>query len=695
MAYTLANPVPPTRSFGEPLLYVQYEAVPGSGVLLPNLRVKLIEVFCGCNERPDSATFEVRLAGGGGVAPLTWAQGFGYVPTHSRIQVYADVDDGRVWLFDGHVLAKPLVFGGGLGEEVRMRLRAAGVLERWSRAATAWILGRFMPLVRGTGATQYVEGVPCWFNEDGKPNRSTVSESITIDGAAVDVPSFTYAGDPDAKYWTLGAAIRYVFARTQASAAGLWDGNVISATAASWNADPVDNADPTTLAATLLQTCPSSNVDVMNAVEAMLLLCSAGDLRMGTRRTTVAGACRSSLWLWKAGSGGPGAVSRTLKLEAAGTSTAGRTGADLFAHNDLVSGQIEEDASEAVGSVAAVGDVWQYEVTCELVPGWAPETNLDEVAPEDADAAKDLALLPGEEDPDDTWFQKYHKQGSAFAANKNVGRLWVLNEAGEYDDATFGRSNDLPDGPFQVYAPYDFETECSLTEAANWVARRRRFLPCLSKDDQGVSYGIYVELSFDSGTTWAKANTNIRCIEDQCAIYFEAGMLTEVTEPGGDVTLTNMWFALIEGTLRVRVTATVEADERVVESHAYSAAIGRMLANTSRFHGWSNTAGNSVLAAVAGSNTRDDSVACLGLAKRYLREHAVSRMACDPVIPWIDWRWQPGDLVTQIEGRGIGLGTTMDGYARYPEVMGVTFTASAATTRLILEESRVRVEGEA
>ena len=40
----------------------------------------------------------------------------------------------------------------------------------------------------------------------------------------------------------------------------------------------------------------------------------------------------------------------------------------------------------------------------------------------------------GESAEDDNWFRRYHRQGSLFALDSHVSRLWVLNEDGYYDD---------------------------------------------------------------------------------------------------------------------------------------------------------------------------------------------------------------------------------------------------------------------
>jgi len=170
--------------------------------------------------------------------------------------------------------------------------------------------------------------------------------------------------------------------------------------------------------------------------------------------------------------------------------------------------------SEALARVELVGDAKLYESTFELQPGWDPEKE--------------------NEDP-----TAYHRSGNPnFAPVANVFRKWVLNEAGDYNDQ-----------PWELDGPYDFNT---LFEQEAYLPRRRRFLPTISTDGMGESYGVYVELSYDDGDTWTRYQGPVRVLRDECGIHL-----------AGDRLPAALYRAAKHDEYRCRVTATVESDSRL------------------------------------------------------------------------------------------------------------------------------------
>jgi hypothetical protein len=152
----------------------------------------------------------------------------------------------------------------------------------------------------------------------------------------------------------------------------------------------------------------------------------------------------------------------------------------------------------------------------------------------------------------------------------------------------------------------------------------------------------------------------------------------------------------VRGTFRLRVTATIESDETLyverdetVQS-GVAAARMKMLRNAGRFRSWSNSAGNSVLrhAYGAAAQNRDDTGAARAFVRRFVFANRTRRISGAPVIPWIDETWRPGDRVRGIEPRGVRF-ESVAGFASYPEVVGIEYSASPPTTRLVLEDWRL------
>src|SRR5262249_46022790 len=105
--------------------------------------------------------------------------------------------------------------------------------------------------------------------------------------------------------------------------------------------------------------------------------------------------------------------------------------------------------------------------------------------------------------------------------------------------------------------PYNFDL---LFGSAKYVARRRRFLPCLSRSEDGSprghAVGVYVEYSADNGATWqpidalSSDENSVQILQRECGIRFNGENVPFDLYLAGD-------------SAKVRVTACVESDTRV------------------------------------------------------------------------------------------------------------------------------------
>lgn len=167
---------------------------------------------------------------------------------------------------------------------------------------------------------------------------------------------------------------------------------------------------------------------------------------------------------------------------------------------------------------AARGDRKVYESTFELVKGWA--ASLGSNNPEE--------LNPS--------------QNPNFDGVRDLFRKWVLNESGEYTEGQYYS------GPAANLG--------TLFEGAAYCLRRRRFIECLSCDDLGRSFGVYVEISLNGGSTWRRMAMAARVLRDECGIY-----LTDDPLPASFI------MAAMRGLVRIRVTAAIESDSCIVAEH--------------------------------------------------------------------------------------------------------------------------------
>jgi hypothetical protein len=289
----------------------------------------------------------------------------------------------------------------------------------------------------------------------------------------------------------------------------------------------------------------------------------------------------------------------------------------------------------------ARGDRKLYESTFDLVPGW--NDALGTYVPEDFSPSAN----------------------PNFAAVRDVFRKWVLNEAGDYTAAPYGR------GP----AP-DLS---ALFEGEPYVRRRRRLLPCLSRDGLGRSHGVYVEVSLDGGTTWHRMDLAARVLVDECGVY-----LTDDPLPP------RYLMASMRGQVRVRVSASVESDSRLSAEYAEEGPADlpgrtrhlavpagyrfRHVAATSRFHGQ------------AGADEADDTAR---LEELVAAAYKADRRVPAPTrieVPYLALGHRPGERILGIRGRRLDLARKHAGYETAPVVRRVAYTfAPIPQTELELE----------
>ncbi len=277
----------------------------------------------------------------------------------------------------------------------------------------------------------------------------------------------------------------------------------------------------------------------------------------------------------------------------------------------------------------ARGDVKIYESTFDLVAGW-----------DDALASYDPDTFSPSENP-------------GFLAVRDVFRKWVLNEAGDYSDPPYSRG-DAPD-------------MSGLFEGARYARRRRRFLECLSRDALGRSHGIYVEMSLDGGTTWERSNLSTRVLAKECGIY-----LTDDPLPPRYLA------AAMRGEVRVRVTASIESDARLVAERIAAGAAGlpgrtrhisvpagyryRKVASSSRFSG----AGDADVA--------DDTARLQELVDA---AHEADRRCPAPTrieVPYLALGRRHGERILGIRGRGLDLARQATGYESAPVLRRIRYT---------------------
>lgn len=342
---------------------------------------------------------------------------------------------------------------------------------------------------------------------------------------------------------------------------------------------------------------------------------------------------------------------------------------------------VEGSIGMAVGGlrdrVLVIGDVSEYESTLPLRPGWTVNSDWD--VNQGSQPAIDAAVAAVFSD---TFRSKY---GGGFWSQYlygEVGRLWVLNEDGEFSDAanTYVRGT----GPFSTAAdwrPFKFLTTGGVRDLVGrtddgWSARGRRFQPVLAwTRNTHLPLGAVVLLSFDGGSNWmTPIETGVAASFDRerCAVRITTPDLTQVVNPRDRSQ--NFATQYIRGQLRVRVAALVEGDDPLQAwalaqsggpGNGWTAVLDRRAAYGRRLRlqpGTSQPAATNLLLSDAKFSgglegfSQDGQSMALREAEQARRELTVPRWAGSVVIPWL-WRdrfgpvtgYRPGDEVLGIK----------------------------------------------
>ncbi len=595
--------------------------------------------------------------------------------------------------------------GGGLGLELEH------VVGRLDRDVRSQIIGRQVRdgiITDGlasdpeawAGSSVLLRGLPCVFNMDGTGNCDPVPIRVSDgSGGTREVYIFTDDARADAVMWTYAKVLRYllhfytwgycpvgtrpVFEQTEDVLQLSGEGR-----AAFLESDP--------LAYGLLGQPDTLVLEATSLLEAAALLATSTGLHL-TAESLPAGRGVQTTWRVWSDLSGP---RRELHLATDARDQAGRpvydpaTAAvvDLFADNNISTSSMRWDGRSIGETALVVGDVKQYEVQVELLPGWLPEADLDNVSAGQRASAKAQARTEeqiqalGDEAGEDAWYRSYHRRGEDFASYWKVGRLWVLNEAGTYAPGQYARN-----APFDSYAPYDF----AAVFPGRWMRRLRRLLPMTATP--GGSGQVRLEVSFDGGSSWLRVDSGYQALAGQCGVWFDFANPLSVAPSGGGGE-TNLWYALIDQTCLVRVTALVESDERLVAESAGRSA-PTMFRNATvlyaserfRFLQRLDLSGGGEGEMIADETASRDDTESMNKTADLVAEVCQGRaVTARPVVPWLDTSYAVGDRIVGVRGRGVRFSTERSPSQRWVSVIGkrYRFGAGRFETELMLASAQ-------
>jgi hypothetical protein len=146
--------------------------------------------------------------------------------------------------------------------------------------------------------------------------------------------------------------------------------------------------------------------------------------------------------------------------------------------------------------------------------------------------------------------------------------------------------------------------------------------------------------------------------------------------------------------LRVRVTALVESDDRLIARSGPHDSDTPTLRTTSRVvsrpadYAFKSRSGTtSALASLSAlAIAVDDTAAASALADRIVRQEQDGRLEFAPVIPWLETELQIGDRIAGLRGRGLSFASRVARGGAVPHVLGkhYRFADDRLETELVL-----------
>lgn len=627
---------------------------------------------------------------------LRWSDGLG-IAWGSQVRILTSVPMRRngeprypdlqpTVLFQGFAVERKIAFDGG-GPR-RKAHEYSGIVcydYRWLINSNISVYGQYARTAADSASGYtFFSGRRCIFNQDGKKNRAATP--TTYNGS-----QYYLFGVDD--YWTARQMLTQIFLGTPIGSylTGIYG---------------LDNADNSS---DLAVTPGHVLVDTMGAVEAVMKV--IGPLGWTFREEyTLSGP----VWVFfKAGraqafsrSSGTYTMLHDLHAPAPGEQI---PAAVASGRKMLCAGRLTESIKAVINNPWGLGAPERYETTFYLVPGW-----LDaQLVPDSADSYTNVYLteeqIQKETNPDQySFYRHYHPKGSSFL--RDVGRKWVLNEAGTYTGGNYNRGNAFA---FESVLPAD-------KIAGLYGPFKRRFLPCLTFDSANInSVGILVEISLDGGSTWQALVASIRNLEGECGIYLDDANLSEILDKqartfdsgalqGKEI---NYWTSLCRDKLagqawpnwqtRVRVTASVQMDQRLRLSAEPTANSGSPFRQTaiydfSREFTYSQRAASSVLAASGLPAWNTDETDKLRDRLEALRDANEDKSIAGPLVLdrlWLgdgsgDPEFKVGDGISHITGRWYDLGGSVRDDRVYPEIVQIVYDNESQKQTLITRDAR-------
>lgn len=630
-----------------------------------------------------------------------------------RIRTAEASEEDRTCVFSGFVVNQVSSFAGGSQKDKGHERNAVICADhRWLLGKTTVAYGQF---VRGPddyefygtdGQTpkadgySHMSGRRLIFNADGKPNKDPVYATYEVaEGVSYDTPIFA-ARESQAEAWTVKEMLAYLIN--------------IHNTANEYYAI----SDPMTSVilfgddmGRVLSHVVCDGLDVLTAIDQIVRQVGWSfreDYTSGGTAMFVFYKVNSAL-----GSERDNETFPTIRHELHAPAAAEDISAAVAeGRKMLTAAQIAEDIGSVINSIRGLGAPDRFEFTAELVPAWKDADLVPDTSDSNNQVYKTEADLQGSDNPNGfSVYEKYHVKGDSFWTHRNVGRKWALNEGGDYSAGQYDRGM-----PFDFAGVVDAEYLLDDDGKRLYAPFNRQLLPCLTRDQRTLdSVGIKVEFSLDGGENWQVMSGVISSLSGEAGIYIDEPNLGEMlneeeeTISGGqlDSVELNYWTSLCDDKLesrsfeggawktRVRVTASIQMDQRLVRLAGPSSAGGSPFEHKAAFdyhdsHGIAKRMSASMFEDEGLPAEELDTSAWLTASLDRIREANEDMSISGQYL--LDRMWLGafacGDAVEKITGRDYDLSVDYGARTIYPEIIEIVHLPVQQKTKLITRDLR-------
>lgn len=422
---------------------------------------------------------------------------------------------------------------------------------------------------------------------------------------------------------------------------------------------------------------------------------------------------------------------------------------DGVVNNSIILG--ERQVFEITAELVPAWKDADFTTTIETSTWWTTGGSLTEDKLFYNDSELREFLKPSTRSPTDpnskTFFKQYHVEGSSFGLFKNVGRKWALNEVGFYTDTSV-EDRGLPFDFSSAIAGINQEN------VAYYPRKVLPSLTSKDKDGNTIKY-LMEWTADGGANWHSLNDYSVEVLEDEWGLYItepniseikydtltDAGIGGQYRDANQDAVFTNgekpditYWTSLAfdyengnsfkdgEWQTRVRLTASLQLDHRLVSElntldKSGSKLTQKHIFDQSERHLWRNREASSVYSGSTAfplgwwsgqdklniTNTESLDPSNL-LQTQHIAVDLFNRQAgfsgsfelsvinlSEGSGDWFQPRFEVGDCVEGIEGRGVSMKTTADvtgGVTRYANIEQIVYRPEIAQTTIVTNDLR-------